>query len=227
MGTLIALASLSEGRLADNLKSVALLSPVAYLTHMSTPVGIVCAKAFVGEIMTNWLNVAEFNPKAEIVTSFLKTLCHGPLDCYDLMRSYTGNNCCLNASTVEVFLKYEPQPTSTKNMVHLAQTFRNHVLTKYNYEKYGENMKHYGQSTPQIYNLSNIPNSLPLFLSYGGADSLADSSDVALLLNDLKSHDRDKLMVHYVKDYAHADFVMGTSAKEIVYEEVIAFFNRN
>ena len=33
-----------------------------------------------------------------------------------------GKNCCLNASTVELFLKNEPQSTSTKNLVHLAQS---------------------------------------------------------------------------------------------------------
>jgi hypothetical protein len=33
-----------------------------------------------------------------------------------------GKNCCLNASTVDLFLKNEPQSTSTKNMVHLAQS---------------------------------------------------------------------------------------------------------
>ena len=49
-GTLIALASFSEGRLVDNLKSAALLSPVAYLTHMTTPLGILAARAFVGEV---------------------------------------------------------------------------------------------------------------------------------------------------------------------------------
>ena len=33
-----------------------------------------------------------------------------------------GKNCCLNVSTVDLFLKNEPQSTSTKNMVHLAQS---------------------------------------------------------------------------------------------------------
>ena len=47
----MALASFSEGRLVDKLKSAALLSPVAYLTHMQTPLGIIAAKAFVGEVI--------------------------------------------------------------------------------------------------------------------------------------------------------------------------------
>ncbi|EMS58392.1 hypothetical protein TRIUR3_25000 [Triticum urartu] len=49
MGTLVALAAFSEGRTVDKLKSAALLTPVAYLSHMTTPLGILLAKAFVGE----------------------------------------------------------------------------------------------------------------------------------------------------------------------------------
>lgn len=39
-----------------------------------------------------------------------------------------GKNCCLNASTVDVFLKNEPQPTSTKNFVHLAQSKSSSIM---------------------------------------------------------------------------------------------------
>ncbi|KAM0932181.1 putative triacylglycerol lipase [Dioscorea sansibarensis] len=226
LGTLIALASFSEWKLVDKLRSAALLCPVAYLTHMTTPIGILAARAFVGEI-TGWLGMAEFNPKGAAVTKFLNALCHNPgVDCYDLMTSFTGHNCCLNGSTVELFLKYEPQSTSTKTMVHLAQTFRDGVLTKFNYENRVVNLDHYGQPKPPVYNISNIPDNLPLFLSYGGKDSLSDIKDVQLLLDDLKFHNGDKLTVHYVKDFAHADFVMGVNAKEMVYNAIISFFDR-
>ncbi|URE45475.1 hypothetical protein MUK42_04780 [Musa troglodytarum] len=41
LGTLISLSSFSERKLVDKLiKSAALLSPVAYLTHMTTPARI-------------------------------------------------------------------------------------------------------------------------------------------------------------------------------------------
>ncbi|KAJ4810118.1 Lipase [Rhynchospora pubera] len=224
LGTLVALASLSEGKLVDKLKSAVLLSPVAYLTHMTTPLGILCARAFVGEILSDLLGMAEFNPKGEIVASFLKESCRH-VDCYDLMRTFTGKNCCLNGSTVELFLKYELQPTSTKTMVHLSQIFRGGILTKYNYQNEEKNMEIYGQNEPPVYNLSNVPHDLPLFIGYGGQDSISDKRDVKLLLNDLKFHVTNKLKIHYVNDYAHIDFVMGISAKMMLYNEVMAFFN--
>lgn len=49
-GTLIALASFSEGKLINQMKSAALLSPIAYLSHMNTALGVVAAKYFVGEV---------------------------------------------------------------------------------------------------------------------------------------------------------------------------------
>ncbi|GKV07958.1 hypothetical protein SLEP1_g19653 [Rubroshorea leprosula] len=223
LGTLIGLASFSEGNQVDKLKSAALLSPIAYLSHMTTALGVYAAKAFVGEI-TTLFGLAEFDPKGEPVSNFLKSLCAYPgVDCYDLLSSLTGINCCLNASTVDLFLKNEPQPTSTKNMVHLAQTVRDGVITKFNYGRPDYNLMHYGQLIPPVYNISNIPLDLPIFLTYGGHDALSDVRDVNLLLDNLKFHDVDKLHVQYIKDYGHADFIMGMNAKDIVYNQVVTF----
>ncbi|KAK9120049.1 hypothetical protein Scep_018156 [Stephania cephalantha] len=226
MGTLVALASFSQNKVVDKLRSAALLSPVAYLSHMATLLGMLAAKAFVGE-MTTLAGIAEFNPKGRDVAEFLKALCSDPaVDCYDLITAITGKNCCLNASTVGFFLKNEPQPTATKNMVHLAQTVRDGVLSKYDYGTPHFNMAHYGQPRPPVYNLTAIPNDFPIFLSYGGQDALADPHDVGTLLDDLKLHNLDKLTVQFVKDFAHADFIMGITAKDIVYNAMLAFFKR-
>ncbi|XP_059451718.1 triacylglycerol lipase 2 [Corylus avellana] len=224
LGTLIALASFSEGKLGNQLKSAALLSPIAYLSHMTTALGVVAAKSFVGEI-TTLVGLSEFYPKGEPVQNFLNALCAYPgVDCYDLLSALTGINCCLNSSTVDLFLMNEPQSTSTKNMVHLSQTVRDGVVAKYNYGRPDYNVMHYGEARPPVYNLSNIPRDLPLFVSYGGRDALSDVRDVMLLLDDFKFHDVDKLSVQFIKDYAHADFIMGVNAKDIVYNQVVSFF---
>ncbi|KAM7509252.1 hypothetical protein LguiA_019705 [Lonicera macranthoides] len=223
-GTLIALASFSEGKQVDKVRSAVLLSPIAYLSHMTTALGVVAARAFVGE-MTTLFGLAEFNPKGEPVANFLKALCADPgVDCYDLLSALTGKNCCLNVSTVDLFLKNEPQSTATKNLVHLAQTVRDGILAKYDYGNSDFNVEHYGESKPPHYNLALIPKDLPLFLSYGGQDALSDVRDVETLLDSLKLHDADKLSVQYIKDYAHADFIMGVTAKDIVYNQILTFF---
>ncbi|KAE8705054.1 Triacylglycerol lipase 2 [Hibiscus syriacus] len=261
LGTLIGLASFSEGHQANTLKSAAFLSPIAYLSHMNTALGTVAAKAFVGEV-TTWFGVAEFNPKVQQASAFLKSLCNYPgVDCYDLLSAITGKNCCLNFSTVDLFIKNEPQSTATKNMVHLAQRFivvlaytcikgivligtpicpgkvqvyarvtiesryvERHEKMSWNIVKLDYNEMHYGAAKPPVYNISNIPRDLPIFISYGGQDALSDIQDVQLLLDSLKFHDVNKLMTQFIKDYAHADFVMGINAKDVVYNQVVMFF---
>ncbi|KAL6900735.1 hypothetical protein ACP4OV_005411 [Aristida adscensionis] len=227
MGTLVALAAFSEGRVVDKLKSAALLTPVAYLAHITTPIGLLLAKAFVGELLADGLGVAEFNPTSPPVANLVRAFCRKPgMNCYDLLASITGRNYCLNSSAVDVFLKYEPQPTSTKTMVHFAQTVRDGVLTKYDYVLPERNIASYGQAEPPVYTMADIPASFPLFLSYGGRDALADPADVRLLLDDLRGHDRDKLTVQYLDQFAHLDFVLGVCAKDYVYNDLIAFLDR-
>ncbi|CAI9117240.1 OLC1v1018589C1 [Oldenlandia corymbosa var. corymbosa] len=224
MGTLMALAMFSEGKQINMVKSAALLSPIAYLSHMTTKLCVVAAKAFMGE-MTSFFGFAEFNPKGQAVESLLKYFCAQPgVDCYDMLTALTGTNCCLNASTIQYFLKNEPQSTSTLNLVHFAQTVRDGIVRKYDYGKTKENQGHYGQPKPPVYNLSNIPHDLPLFLSYGGQDALSDVKDVQTLLDALRSHDVGKLHVQYVEDYGHLDFIMGVTAKDVVYNQVASFF---
>ncbi|XP_008788885.2 triacylglycerol lipase 2-like [Phoenix dactylifera] len=224
LGTLIALASFCEQNLLSMLRSAALLSPIAYMNQLSSPIARGAAKSFVAEAYC-WLGLDEFDPNGEAVHKFLTTLCKQPgINCYDLMTTFTGKNCCLNSSSVDVFLDHEPQPTATKNMVHLAQMIRRGTITKYDYNNDDENMKHYGQTTPPAYNMSSIPNNLPLFLSYGGQDELSDVADVRHLLNSLKFHDGSKWTTQYVENYAHADFVMAVDAKQVVYNPLMAFF---
>lgn len=97
-------------------------------------------------------------------------------------------------------------------------------IRKYDYGDEEENRKHYGTPTPPSYEMSRIPNDLPLFLAYGGADALSVTRDVELLLESLNGHEGDKLVVEYREDYAHADYVMAANAREVVYDPLIAFF---
>ncbi|KAK8664071.1 hypothetical protein V6N13_083874 [Hibiscus sabdariffa] len=252
-GTLIGLASFSGGHQADTLKSAVFLSPIAYLSHMSTTLGAAAAKAFVGEI-TAWTGIIEFNPKGQQAATFLRTLCSYPgVDCDDLLTAITGKNCCLNASAVELFLKNAPQSTSSKNMVHLSQTLesvrendennsdrimickaawedvpehvvRDGVMAKYNYDRPDYNLKYYGTISPPVYDISNITHDLPIFISYGGQDALSDVKDVQQLLDCLKNHDADKLTTQFINEFAHVDFIMAANAKDIVYNQILQFF---
>ena len=94
----------------------------------------------------------------------------------------------------------------------------------YDYISESGNTVHYRQPTPLLYNMTRIPNDIPLFISHGGKDTLSDVNDVQLLLDNLKDHPKDKLVGQYTEDYAHFDFIMAENANRVVYDPLMAFF---
>ncbi|KAF5814570.1 putative triacylglycerol lipase [Helianthus annuus] len=104
---------------------------------------------------------------------------------------------------------------------------RSGTITMYDYGNVYDNKKHYGQLTPPVYDMGSIPKDFPMYLSYGGQDELSDVQDVKTLLESVKDHDPNKLVVQYKEDYAHADFVFGVNAKEVVYDPMIKFFKNH
>ncbi|XP_071727114.1 triacylglycerol lipase 2-like [Rutidosis leptorrhynchoides] len=224
LGTLIAFSAFSKDQTLSLLRSAVLLSPIAYLGRMSSTLARAGADAFLGEDLY-WLGLHEFAPRGKAVADLMSVICHMPdNDCSNLMTSFTGQNCCVNSSMTDKFLEHEPQSTSTKNMIHLAQMIRSGTITMYDYGNADDNQKHYGQSTPLIYDMGSIPRDFPMYLSYGGADELSDAADVKTLLDIFKHHDPNNLVVQFRKDYAHADFIFGVNAKDVVYDHVMAFF---
>ncbi|KAL3653814.1 hypothetical protein CASFOL_003495 [Castilleja foliolosa] len=224
MGTLIALVALSEGKL-ENVKSAALLSPIAYLSHVKSEIVLAAADFFIGEVGET-IGVLEFDPNGLEAENLLKVICI-TINCEDLVTVLSGQDCCLNDTTAENFIANDLQSTSTKNLVHFAQNVRNGILSKFDYGNVYENIAHYGVASPPLYNLTNIPTDFPLFISHGGQDTLSDAEDVALLLGNLKAHDRDKLQVQFIEQYAHVDFIMALNANELVYNHIIDFFRKH
>ncbi|KAH7533131.1 hypothetical protein FEM48_Zijuj04G0097900 [Ziziphus jujuba var. spinosa] len=223
-GTLNAFVALSKGKLVNMLRSAAMLTPVAYLGQMTSPAFRSIAELFLSEKLYS-LGVREFILKGQDVAKLLQFVClKAEINCSDTFTVITGPNCCIKKSTVDSFLGNEPQSTATKNVIHLSQMIRRGTLTKYDYGNVYENVKSYGQITPPAYNVKSIPKDVPLLLSYGGKDSLTVVNDVKILLEDLRDHKADKLVLQYRDDYAHFDFIVGYNANKLVYDPLIAFF---
>lgn len=225
-GTLMAFVALSQGKLLNMLRSAALLSPIAYMNpNPSKEISLV-----VGLFLTNevyWSGLYQFIPNMDVATKFVNDICNTlNLDLTNLLALFTGPNCCLNSSRLDVYLDHVPQPTSTKNLIHFSQMTRTGKIAKYDYVHQAQNLLHYGQRTPPTYDMTKIPTEFPLFLGVGEKDMLSDLQDVKLLLNDLNGHDYNKKVV-FLKDYAHIDFIAAINAKQVVYDHMIAFLNAN
>ncbi|KAK4577154.1 hypothetical protein RGQ29_027601 [Quercus rubra] len=243
LGTLLALASFSQEKLVNLTKSAALLCPIAYTGQVSSVFARAIANTHLAQHVYS-LGLGEFIAGGSVAGKLQEGLCHlPPIDCSNLVSLnfiiynlpfpkttdlhvkflFIGPNCCIKPSIYDVFLEHTPQSTSTKNVVHLSQMLLAGNIAKYDYGDYSENKKHYGQGTPPLYNLTRIPKDIPLFIGYGGKDLLSDVNDVKLLLDNLKDHQKDKLVLQYRDDYAHFDFVMAENAESVVYDPLLAF----
>ncbi|KAK8934125.1 Triacylglycerol lipase 1 [Platanthera zijinensis] len=95
---------------------------------------------------------------------------------------------------------------------------RKGTFAKYDFGWWG-NLKHYQRLQPPAFNLGSIPESLPLWMAYGGNDALADLTDLNRTINELKS----KPELCYIECYGHIDFILSVNAKNDVYSDLIRF----
>jgi lysosomal acid lipase/cholesteryl ester hydrolase len=107
--------------------------------------------------------------------------------------------------------------TQIVSLLHHA-VIRKGTFAKYDYGWVG-NLARYGQLHPPPIHLSSIPESLPLWMGYGGLDALADVTDVEHTIKQLRS--TPELL--YIGDYGHIDFIMSVSAKDDVYVDLMRF----
>jgi hypothetical protein len=75
--------------------------------------------------------------------------------------------------------------TQIVSLLHHA-VIRKGTFAKYDYGWVG-NLARYGQLHPPPIHLSSIPESLPLWMGYGGLDALADVTDVEHTIKQLRS----------------------------------------
>jgi len=108
-------------------------------------------------------------------------------------------------------------------LIFLIQNFaviRKGSFAMYDYGMW-KNLMRYNQPKPPVFDISQIPTSLPLWMGYGGNDALADAIDIQHTLKGLKS----KPDLLYIEEYGHIDFLLSTRAKTDVYDDMIRFFN--
>ncbi|KAM6546530.1 hypothetical protein CsatB_027266 [Cannabis sativa] len=224
LGTLMALSAFStDFKQIDMIRSATLLSPIAYMNQIGSTLLKEITVFSLAETSINLLGIHQFDPSSKEVATILGYICSlQGIDCVSYETALSGPNCCIDKPTIERYVEHQLQPTSMKNLVHLSQMIRTGTIRKYDYNT-SENMKRYNQATPPAYDMSKIPKDFPLFMSYGKNDYLSDVKDVEVLLETIKDHDKDKLAVQYLENYAHMDFVMGNNTRQAVFEPLMAF----
>lgn len=218
-GTIMAFAAFTQPEVVNMVAAAALLSPISYLNHITSSFAHAVVNLHLDQIMDS-MGLHQINFRSNLAVQLLDYVCaSGETNCGDLLTSITGPNCCFNSSRIDFYLEYEPHPSSTKNIKHLFQMIRKGTFAKFDYGPLG-NLKHYGSINPMDYDLSQIPESLPLWMASGGNDALADLVDVNRTLAKLNSEPE----LVYLDSYAHLDFILSVRAKEDLYDCMVDFF---
>lgn len=218
-GTLMALAAFTQPRVTQMIAAAALLSPIAFLSNITSPFAHAAAHMHLDQFIKN-MHVHQLNLRSEFAVEIVDRVCSSEeVNCGDLLTSITGPNCCFNNSRISYYLEFEPHPSSTKNIEHLFQMIRKGTFERFDYGWIG-NIKHYSRTSAPAYDLSTIPKDLPVWMAYGGLDALADVNDVLLMRDSLLC----KVELLYLENYAHLDFVLSVNAKADLYDHLIGFF---
>ncbi|KAH9306951.1 hypothetical protein KI387_011355, partial [Taxus chinensis] len=206
-GAMSGFAAFTNNEIASIVKKAAMLSPVAYLNSVPSPLIRTAAFLFLDQVDLLLLHMYEFNPTSPEASQILQAACRNVAsNCRDLSSLVTGPTCCVNKSRTAYYDKYR-QSTSTKNLAQLAQLLRSGRFGKYDYGFFG-NLVKYWRISPPSYDLSAIPERLTFFLAHGGRDKVADPEDVRHAGDELPGEVR----ILFKPNYDHEDFIHGTSS---------------
>ncbi|KAM6182640.1 lipase member N [Erethizon dorsatum] len=139
------------------------------------------------------------------------------LICSEFMSLWAGfNKKNMNMSRMDVYMSHAPTGSSVQNILHIKQLYRSDEFRAYDWGSEAENMQHYNQSQPPLYDLTAMK--VPTAIWAGGQDILVTPQDVARILPRIGN-------LHYFQmlpDWNHFDFVWGLDAPQRLYHKIIA-----
>ena len=102
-----------------------------------------------------------------------------------------------------------------------TQMYHSKKFSMYDYGYFG-NKQHYGSHHAPEYDLSQMPQNLPMAMYSGTNDILADPTDVAQLLSQLPVQ---TTYARPITDYAHLDFCWALDAVTQIYGQMMDFLS--
>ena len=119
-----------------------------------------------------------------------------------------------------IFL-YEPGGTSLQNMKHWIQIYKAKRAQKYDYGLV-ENLKHYGQTTPPVYDLKKMKGySIPSLMTISDADPFANPQDTLDFVDNIEN--KKVVNILSLTNYNHIDYFWADSAVQEIFPKVMNF----
>ncbi|KAK3596368.1 hypothetical protein CHS0354_036920 [Potamilus streckersoni] len=224
-GTEMAFARLSEdAELNKKINLFVALAPVAMVGDIIGPVRLLGPYAKNIEAFFEKFGIHEFLPNTEINQWLAKDFCNDKITefvCANLLFLLGGFDIKeTNVSRIPVYIGHNPAGTSVHNILHYAQSVNSGLFQKFDYGSEKENMRHYNQTVPPLYDVRKIETPIALFT--GPEDWLSDPTDVNKLRPILKNVIFDK----NIPGWNHFDFIWGMNAPQVCYMDIIHLIRR-
>jgi lysosomal acid lipase/cholesteryl ester hydrolase len=174
------------------------------------------------DIVFDILGPGEFLPNSWITTLIADWVCGNMLGnplCDNILFLIAGpESNQFNETRMPVYVAHSPAGTSTQNILHWAQMAISGQLEAYDYQNTQDNINHYGQAKPPLYDLTKV--NADTYLYWSPTDWLATEKDIeehllpSLNPNILKANNK-------LDDFNHMDFIWGLRATEEIYYPII------
>ncbi|CAG9762042.1 unnamed protein product [Ceutorhynchus assimilis] len=205
------------------------LAPLVYVLHeMSFP-----HKIFLGSSISLTQNIVARNilnvfPRRSYFSKFLGALCANGAPtqflCLIFMYSLVGiDGQQFNSSYIPEFLSYFPAGSSVYLTSHAMQIYAEGDFRPLDYQNPFTNLQKYRQVAVPTYNISLI--SHPVSLHFGDGDTLVTEEDLAFTESKLPNA-VGSYRVPF-ENFNHMDFMVGSDAKDLVYNELILLMNKH
>ncbi|KAH8234350.1 hypothetical protein KR038_008088, partial [Drosophila bunnanda] len=202
--------------------NAALMAPVAFLKHLSSPPLRLLASDSSGVTMLlNTLGLHELLPATSLTQVGGQYFCSATLPTYALCTLFTSlyvgfSDYPLDRNILPRILQTTPAGMSRRQLQHFGQLINSGQFQQYDYHSPRLNALRYGQTTPPSYQLANVRLQLQIF--HGTRDVLAIQADVQRLVRELRN---SRTQMYQVPGYNHIDFLFAVTAPRMVYERII------
>ncbi|ELK00939.1 Lipase member N [Pteropus alecto] len=178
---------------------------------------------FVGHSLGTTIGFIAFSTMPEVAQRIKMNFALGPVLSFKYPTGIFTSFFLLPSSAIksrmDVYMSHAPTGSSIQNILHIKQLYRSDEFRAYDWGNKTENMRHYNQSRPPLYDLTAM--TVPTAMWVGGNDVLVTIQDVARILPQIRN-------LHYFKllpDWNHFDFIWGLDAAERVYSKIIDLMN--
>ncbi|XP_029787553.1 lipase member N isoform X3 [Suricata suricatta] len=174
---------------------------------------------FIGHSLGTTIGFVAFSTMPELAQRIKMNFALGPVVSFKhptgIFTSFFLLPSSVIKSRMDVYMSHAPTGSSIQNILHIKQLYQSDEFRAYDWGSEAENMHHYNQSHPPLYDLTTMK--VPTAIWIGGNDVLVTPQDVARILPQI----RNLRYFDLLPDWNHFDFIWGLDAPQRVYRKII------